>query len=124
MASNSVYNKLSRYVHGGNTEIGDLGLEWWDRRNIPTDPTDHLFTVDYFHAGRLDLIATIFYGEPRWWWIIAQVNNILDIQQEVFEGRQLAVPAKDRLMIIMNGKTGGFTSTREKNFSIISPVIV
>lgn len=120
----SVNNKSSRYVHGGNTEVGQLGLEWWERRIIPTDESDLLFTVDSFHSNRLDLIATIFYGEPRWWWIIAQMNNILDPQQEVYEGRQLAIPSKDRLMMLLNGRTGGFQSTREKNLNIISPVIV
>jgi len=124
MPANSVSNKASRYVHGGNTEIGEIGLEWWDRRIIPTDESDTIFTVDNFHTNRLDLISTIFYGEPRWWWVIAQMNNILDPNQEVYSGRQLAIPSKDRLMLILNGKTGGFKSTRKKNFNIISPVIV
>jgi hypothetical protein len=124
MAASSVFNKLSRYVHGGDTEVGEIGLEWWDRRSIPTDPSDSIFIVTAFHAKRLDLIASAFYNEPRYWWVIAQVNNILDPQTEVYEGRKLAIPSADRLMIILNGNTGGYTSTREKNVNIISPVIV
>ena len=120
----SVFNKLSRYVHGGSTEVGEIGLEWWERRVIPTNSTDILFTVDKFHENRLDLIANVFYGQPKYWWIIAQVNNILDPNVEVIEGRQLAIPSKDRLMILMNGRVGGQPSSREKNLNIISPVIV
>ena len=115
---------MSRYVHGGNTETGELGTEWWDRRLIPTDPSDVIYVVDSFHASRLDLIASAFYNEPRYWWVIAQCNNILDPVTEVFEGRRLSIPSPDRLMIILNGKTGGYKSTREKNINIISPIIV
>lgn len=124
MSTSSVYNKSSRYVHGGVTEVGELGLEWWERQNIPTADTDTIFTVDSFHANRLDLISSAFYGEPRWWWVIAQINNILDPQQEVIEGLVISIPTRERLMMILDGKTGGFYSTREKNINIISPVIV
>ena len=124
MSASSVFNKMSRYVHGGKTEVGEVGLEWWERRKIPTDSTDLMFTVDKFHSNRLDLIANIFYGEPRYWWIIAQANNILDPNAEVTEGRMLAIPTKDRIMILMNGRVGGSTTSREKNLNIISPVIV
>ena len=44
-----------------------------------TDSSDTFLTVDAFHSNRLDLIATAVYGEPRWWWILAQINNILDV---------------------------------------------
>lgn len=124
MNKSSVYNKTSRYVHGGSTEVGELGIEWWERRNFKTDPTDTIFTVDNFHSNRLDLIANIFYGEPRYWWIIAQVNNILDPQQEVYPGRILSIPSKDRLMLLLNGKVGGFNSERQQDLNIIAPVIV
>ena len=60
MVKSSIFNKSSRYVHGGRTEVGEVGLEWWERRNITTDASDLLFTVDKFHANRLDLISNIF----------------------------------------------------------------
>lgn len=122
--TNSVFNKSSRYVHGGKTEVGELGLEWWEKRNLSVDSTDTSFVVDTFHANRLDLIASIFYGEPRWWWVLAQINNILDPMQEVVEGRILFIPTRERLMVLLNGKVGGTNSTRIKNLNIISPVIV
>ncbi len=124
MTISSVYSKTSRFVHGGATEVGELGVEWWERRNIKPDQSDNVFTVDEFHKNRLDLISNIFYGEPRYWWIIAQVNNILDPQFEVIPGRILFIPTKDRLMILLNGRVGGFNSEREKDLTIISPVIV
>lgn len=124
MPNSSVYNNMSRYVHGGDTEVGEIGIEWWDKRKIPTASSDIIFTVDAFHKGRLDLIANIFFNEPRYWWVIAQMNNILDPVAEIFEGRQLVIPSKDRLLILLNGKMGGFPSERTKNLSIIAPVIV
>jgi hypothetical protein len=124
MTTNSVYNPSSRYVHGGVTEVGSVGLEWWERRKLVVDPTDYVFTVDYFHAGRLDLIATLFFGEPRYWWVIGQINNILDPLAEVVAGRVLYIPNQDRLFLILTGKQGGINSERQKDIRIISPIIL
>ena len=27
---------------------------------------------------RLDIISTSFYGTPKYWWVIAMANNIID----------------------------------------------
>lgn len=122
--SSSLFNKSSRYVHGGNTEKGELGVEWWERFNFGSDESDDKVIIDAFHKGRLDLIANAFYGEPRYWWILAQINNILDPHTEVSEGRIIFVPKKERLLLLLNGRVGGSNSTREKNSNVISPIVI
>lgn len=42
--------------------------------SIPADPTD-IYTIVY-ERDRLDLLAYKYYGDVRYWWIIAQANNL------------------------------------------------
>lgn len=41
---------------------------------IDPDPSD-IYTIVY-QDGRLDLLAYKYYGDVRYWWIIAQANNL------------------------------------------------
>lgn len=120
--SNSVFNKLSRYVGGGATEVADGKLEWWERVIFSTDSSDTEYTVDTFYEGRPDLIAASFYGEPRYWWVITQYNNIIDPIGEIVPGRVLRIPSKDRLELMVNTKQGGYASTKQ-SVNTITPVI-
>jgi hypothetical protein len=110
--SNSLYNKFSRYVGGGTTETSGNFIEWWERSNFESDKSDIVYPVENFYEGRLDLIASVFYNEPRWWWIIAQYNNILNPAEEVVAGRILLIPTKSRISLMINNKQGGVASTR------------
>jgi len=121
--TNSVYNKYSRYVGGGTTEIADGKIEWWDRNIFPADNTDIYYAVENIYAGRIDKIATAFYGEDRYWWVIAQFNNILDPLTEIVAGRVLMIPTKDRLSLMLSSKQGGIASVRQP-INTISPVII
>lgn len=120
---NSVQNGLSRYVHGGDTEVSNNRIEWWDRSVFRQDPTDIPYVVENFYEGRLDLIASVFYSEPRLWWFLAQYNNILDPTSEITPGRILLIPSKARLDLILSGKKGGVPSQREF-VPTIPPVVV
>lgn len=120
---NSVQNGLSRYVHGGVTEVANDKLEWWDRATFRQDPSDRPYVVEKFYEGRLDLIAAVFYNEPRLWWFIAQFNNILDPATEIVAGRILLIPTKERLDLMLTGRKGGFQSQREL-VPTIPPVVV
>jgi hypothetical protein len=93
----SLSNKYSRYVHGGSTETNSIGLGWWERKIIPKDETDIVYHVENKYEHRLDLISAIFYGESRYWWVIAQYNNVLDPHGEIVAGRILLIPTKTRL---------------------------
>jgi len=113
METNSVLKRTTRYVSGGQTEVNSLGLEWWERINIERAIDDQLFIIDETTAGRLDRIAHEYLGDSRLWWIIAQFNNILDVHEEVVVGAEIYIPSKERVKLLLNGKTGGIPSTRE-----------
>lgn len=119
---NSVFRRKSRYVSGGITETGDNRLEWWERKNFTSSVDDSLYTIDQRTAGRIDLIASMFLGEPRLWWVIAQYNKILDPFAEIVAGAQIYIPSPERVDAMLNGKTGGVPSTREIPVSIL-PIV-
>jgi hypothetical protein len=125
MANNqdSLYNKYSRYVAGGTTETANSKIEWWERLTFEKDESDSVYVVENFYEGRLDLIASVFYNEPRYWWVIAQYNNILDPFSEVKAGRMLLIPSKDRLPLMLLSRKGGTDSTKQP-VSTISPIII
>ena len=120
--NNSLFNKFSRYVAGGRTETADGRIEWWERGSLAGSDTDKVYVVENFYEGRLDLISTVFYSEPRWWWLLAQYNNILDPFSEIVTGRVLLIPNKDRLSLLISTTQGGYPSLREP-VSTISPII-
>lgn len=121
--ANSLLSKLSRYVHGGRTETANNRIEWWEKNNFSSDASDIVYVVENFYEGRIDLIAYAFYEEPRYWWVIAQYNNILDPATEITAGRTLLIPSKDRLPALLTGRLGGIASTREEVKSIKQVII-
>jgi hypothetical protein len=121
--ANSLFNKYSRYVAGGTTETADGKIEWWDKTIFDSDNSDIAYAVENFYEGRLDLIANVFYNESRYWWVIAQYNNILDPFNETTAGRILLIPTKERLPRLLGTKMGGVDSTRQP-VNTISPVVI
>lgn len=113
MEKNSTFIRTSRYVSGGTTEVNSRALEWWERLIIRTADDDSFYVVEKTTEGRLDLVAAALLGEPRYWWIIAQLNNILDPATEVVRGTILRVPSKNRVSTLLSGSTGGVGSTRQ-----------
>lgn len=116
---NSVNRRRTRYSSGGVTEVADGRLEWWERNPMPNSADDLVYTVERKFEGRLDLIAAVFLGEPRLWWLIAQYNSILDPHAEVVEGAQIFIPSSARVDSFLEGRTGGVPSTREVPLSIL-----
>ncbi len=121
--TNSLFSNTSRYVHGGVSETQNKRIEWWERTIFPSDLTDTVYTVENVYEGRLDLISAVFYGETRYWWLIAQYNNILDPFSEVMPGRKLLIPTKERLMIMLTGSQGGTQSQRELTPTVPSVIV-
>lgn len=115
MATNdSTQLRTSRYVQGGTTERTETALEWWERKKFSTATSDISYTVEKYYEGRMDLIAYAFYDEPRYWWIIAQYNSILDPALEIVEGRYLRIPTLERVRTeFLTGRVGGVDSKRE-----------
>ncbi len=57
---------------------------------------------DLFHvvsdSDRIDLIAYRYYGDVRLWWIIAELNNILN-PLEILPGTILRIPTYERIQM-------------------------
>ena len=106
--SNSVENRGSRYVQGGETTVHPNRLGWWERGDIPQMNTDVVVRVQQREVGRPDLIAHRVFGKSTMMWLLLQYNNIIDINEEIVLGRRLRVPDGRRtLMDLMSGRTGG-----------------
>jgi hypothetical protein len=98
------YNKNSaanqdngRYTRGGNTEINNDKLGWWDKKIIQTDPSDIIYVMESKYEGRPDLLGFVFYNDTKLWWIICQYNGILDPMNELKEGKVLLIPSKTKV---------------------------
>jgi hypothetical protein len=122
MQTNSTKVRYSRYVSGGTTEVGQNAIEWWERQTFTSNPDDQVYVVERRFANRLDLIAATFLDEPRHWWVIAMLNNILDPYNEVTEGTIIYIPTRERVKTLLSGKLGGVTSTREVPTTIM-PIV-
>jgi len=113
---NSTYNeKNGRYVRGGTTEASAKFLEWWNKLEVPKDPSDILYVMEEKYVGRPDLLSYAFYGDVGLWWIICQYNGILDTQSELIAGRELLIPTQskvDTYYKINPSTVGGVPSTR------------
>lgn len=114
--------KTSRYVQGGTTEEGPIGLEWWNRFNFSRDSSDIQYIIESKFNHRPDLISNFFYEDPLLWWFIAQYNNILDPFAEMTAGTIINIPTKERMQLLMIQKVGSIPSTR-KSESILAPVV-
>ena len=106
---NSLYQKNSRYVQGGVTDMRNKKmLGWWERKLIKPDISDIGTYVFSGEEGRPDLIAFRVYGKANLGWVILQANNIVDINEELQIGMKLIVPTERRLALdILNSSTGG-----------------
>ena len=120
--NSSVDRRQTRYSSGGVTEVSDGRLEWWERTVFDSDANDQLYTVDQITAGRLDVIAKMFLGESRLWWVLAQYNKILDPFGEVVAGAQLFIPSPERVDAMLSGRAGGVPSTRVAPTTIL-PIV-
>jgi len=65
------------------------------------DPTDLVVEVTQATAGKLDLIAFESYGKSELWWVIAELNQIVDPMTEIQVGVELRVPRRERVFNIL-----------------------
>ncbi len=81
-----------RYV-GLETVKGYNGKQIYESVTLPViEPTDEDIYIISSIGDRLDLLATRYYGDPRYWWIIALVNDIGGGTTTIPAGTQLRIP--------------------------------
>lgn len=72
------------------------------REVVGPDPSDSVVEVTQTMENRLDNLAYELYGSAELWWVIAELNHIVDPMTEVVMGTQLRVPSKERLFNILS----------------------
>lgn len=88
----------------GTTPVYSVGGEvvfGLRRDSIIADETDSILEVTKPWEDRLDNLAFELYGDPKLWWVIAELNHILDPFTEIKVGTELRIPRKERLMHLL-----------------------
>lgn len=89
----SMFSKTPVYDVSGNVVFG------LQQPVILPAAGDEIFTVTLPIENRLDKVSYKFYGTPRLWWAIAQVNNLVDPFLDLPVGTQLRIPKRARLPV-------------------------
>lgn len=84
---------ISRYDYAKQTR-NDKGKEVRTSLTLPTvaEQENDVYIMTN-STDRLDGLANHFYGDPRYWWVIAVVNNLGKGTLMVPAGLQLRIPA-------------------------------
>lgn len=90
-------NRTGRYVQGGVSDSFSDRIGWWERRILAKSSSDVAITITARYHKRPDLLAADLYGRPTDQWVILQLNNIVDINVEFVQGKQIVVPTKQRM---------------------------
>lgn len=107
MPVNSVEQKHSRYVQGGDTDRFENRLGWWERLTFPKHPTDFNFLITPKYNLRPDLVAKDVYGTANLMWLVLQYSNIVDINTEFISGKNMLLPTTERVLSSMLGRSTG-----------------
>lgn len=65
--------------------------------DIPVSEQDVYITTN--SMDRLDMLAYKYYGNPRYWWVIAMVNNLSNGSLAVEGGIQLRIPYSAEVVV-------------------------
>lgn len=86
--NNSRYQNLRRIQ---DTENNKIYHENWKQKFIDVSSSDIYYVVTIETADRLDIIANIYYSTPKYWWVIALANYIID-PFDIPVGTKLRIP--------------------------------
>lgn len=56
-------------------------------------PMDNDTYIISTQSDRLDLLASKYYGNTSYWWVISVANNLNDASLSIEPGRQLRIPS-------------------------------
>lgn len=87
------YSVISRYETVKT--LKELGKQYHvtnRKRFVKKSNDDVYYEVTNMSENRLDLISTIHYNSPIYWWVIAEANYIFDVFTEIPRGTVLRIP--------------------------------
>lgn len=87
------YTNVSRYKNLRTLmdNDGKIYHESWNQKFVDYTSGDQYFVVTKSEENRLDIISMKFYDTPRYWWVIAIANYLLD-PFDVAVGTKLRIP--------------------------------
>lgn len=94
-----IYKNVSRYKNVRQIQDEDTGKIYHETMNqyfVDDSNEDMSYVVDVETTNRLDLISQIVYTTPKYWWVIAQANYIID-PFDVPYGTVLRIPVLSSL---------------------------
>ena len=88
-----LYKNASRYknLRTIRDDNGNVYHESCVQKTIDKSADDEYFTVTETEENRLDIVATKFYNTPRYWWVVALANYIID-PFDIPIGTRLRIP--------------------------------
>ena len=91
--STVLYKNASRYKNLRTIQDtnGNIYHESWVQKTIDKSADDEYFTVTETEENRLDIVSTKYYNTPRYWWVVALANYIID-PFDIPIGTQLRIP--------------------------------
>jgi hypothetical protein len=97
----AIYSKSSPY---GSTKTNSGGyLDFWQKRAIPSDPSDILYEITPQYTYRPDLLSFDLYGTSKLWWVFTE-RNIEILKDPLFDfvpGTQIFLPKKSTLSSLL-----------------------
>lgn len=76
-----LYKNANRYQGLRRIQVNDTDKvihETWVQKFIDQTSQDSFVTITIENENRLDIISYEYYETPRFWWVIALANNIID----------------------------------------------
>lgn len=67
------------------------------RPALQPSSSDHVITVSQADENRLDRISSKVLQDPRYWWAIATISDVVDPLTEIVAGTILRVPSVSSL---------------------------
>lgn len=105
---NSLNQKNSRMLQGGDASTNGDAIWWWDRHTISKNDTDSItIQIDRTNQFRPDLVAYEYYNRTDLEWVILQYNNIVDVKEEFIIGRSIIIPSRMYVQTAILNKSPG-----------------
>ena len=98
----------------GVTQIDLLSSLFKDFKNFMKTRFVKIYVIDEDTENKADLISFKIYGIHEYWWLICDLNNIVDPLTDLTRGKQLAIPnITDINLYIQNKQSNNFGTIRE-----------
>jgi nucleoid-associated protein YgaU len=83
-----------RYTYSKIIKEKETQKQYFESTIYPkVKPTDNDIYIISTQSDRLDLLASKYYGNSSYWWVISVANNLNDASLSIEPGKQLRIPS-------------------------------